>query len=163
MLFVRAAQGELQRVRGKLRQAAQLDQELLQQIGERPADIIKIRALSRLASLYYEWNQLDQAEHYAQQALDLAGQTRREVFARSAYLTLARIYWARGEADKAVQMIERAKELAHRMGGEHPMLEVSTSQVRLWLAQDAHSSGSRFAGSQTSLTAAINWADSAAP
>jgi ATP/maltotriose-dependent transcriptional regulator MalT len=156
MLFVRAAQGEIQRVRGQLRQAARLDQELLQQIGARPADIIKIRAMGRLASLYYEWNQLDQAQQYAHQALELAGQTRREVFARFAYLTLARIYWALGEADQAFEAIEQAKEVAQRMGGEHPMLEVSAHQVWLWLA-DASRTSSSVAGQ--SITAAIDWAD----
>jgi LuxR family maltose regulon positive regulatory protein len=154
MLFVRAAQGELQRARGKLRQAAQLDQDLLQKIGDRPADIIKIRAQSRLASFYYEWNQLDQAERYARQAIDLAEQTRRDVFARPAYVALARICWARGEADQAVQMIERAKALAQRMGGEYPILEVNANQVWLWLAQAADSPG---AG--RSLAAAIEWAE----
>jgi LuxR family maltose regulon positive regulatory protein len=158
MLFVRAAQGELKRVRGKLRQAAHLDQDLLQKIGERPADIIKIRAQSRLAGLYYEWNQLDQAEHYVRQALELAGQTQREVFARSAYVTLTWIYWALGEAAKAVQIIERAKELADRIGGEYPRLEVNASQVRLWLAQAAHSTFSPAGGAGPGLTAASDWA-----
>jgi LuxR family transcriptional regulator, maltose regulon positive regulatory protein len=161
MLFVRAAQGELQRARGKLRQAAQLDQDLLQKIGARPADIIKIRAQSRLASLYYEWNDLDQAARYAQLALDLAEQTRRDVFARSAYVMLARIAWARGAADQAVQAIERAKELAQRMGGEHPMTEVSANQIWLWLAQAAHSSPFDPAQGNSagqSRAAAIEWA-----
>src|SRR5262249_38366340 len=89
LLFVRAAQGELQRARGQLRRAAQLDHDLMRLIGERPVDVLKIRALGRLASLYYEWNQLDQSEHYVRQALELAGQTRRDVFARSVYLTQA--------------------------------------------------------------------------
>jgi len=155
MLFARAAQGELQQARGKLRQAAQLDQELLQQIGDRPADIIKIRALGRLASLYYEWDQLDKAEQYAQQALELAGQTRREMFARSAYLVLARIYWTHGEEDQAFEVIEQAKELAQRMGGQHPMVEVSASQVWLWLAQSARSP-SEVVGQ--SLVAINDWA-----
>src|SRR5262249_9404713 len=143
LLFARAAQGELQRARGKLRQAAQLDQELLQQIGERPADIIKFRALGRLASASYEWNRLGQAKQYAQQALELAGQTRREMFARLAHLTLVRIHWALGEVDQAFEMIERIKALAQRLGGEHPMIEASASQARLWLAQDAQLTGSR--------------------
>lgn len=156
MLFVRAAQGELQRTRGKLRQAAQLDQQLLQLIGERPADVIKIKALSRLASLHYEWNQLDQAKEYAQQALELAGQTRREVFARSVYLTLARIYGALGETDKAFEVIEQAKALAQRMGGKHPTLEVTASQVCLWLA---HSVSSPAEDAGQGLTAATSWAE----
>jgi LuxR family maltose regulon positive regulatory protein len=112
-----------------------------------------------LARLYYEWNQLDQAEQYVRQALELAGQTRREVFARAAYLTLARIYQALGEADKAVQTIEQAKELAQRMGGKHPMAEVSASQARLWLTQDTHASGAPVGGVGQSLTAAIDWAE----
>jgi LuxR family transcriptional regulator, maltose regulon positive regulatory protein len=120
--------------------AAQLDQELLQQIGQRPADIIKIRALGRLASLYYEWNQLDQAAQYAHQALELAGQTRREVFARPAYLALARIYWARGEEEQTLEALEQAKEMAQRMGGQRPMLEVGACQVWLWLAQPTRQS-----------------------
>ncbi|GAB4413159.1 MAG: LuxR C-terminal-related transcriptional regulator [Anaerolineae bacterium] len=154
LLFVRAAQGELQRARGKLRQAAQLDQQLLQLIGERPADVIKIKALSRLASLHYEWNQLDQAKEYAQQALDLAGQTRREVFARSVYLTLARIYGALGETGKAFEVIEQAKALAQRMGGNYPTVEVNASQVRLWLAQETITGVTG-----QSLTAAADWAE----
>jgi LuxR family maltose regulon positive regulatory protein len=154
LLFVRAAQGELQRARGKLRQAAQLDQQLLQLIGERPADVIKIKALSRLANLHYEWNQLDQAKEYAQQSLDLAGQTRREVFARSVYLTLARIYGALGETNRAFEVIEQAKALAQRMGGKHPTLEVTASQVRLWLAQEAATGVTG-----QSLTAAVDWAE----
>ncbi|MCQ3972473.1 MAG: LuxR family transcriptional regulator [Anaerolineae bacterium] len=156
LLFVRAAQGELQRTRGKLRQAAQLDQQLLQLIGEHPADVIKIKALSRLASLHYEWNQLDQAKEYAQQALDLAGQTRREVFARSVYLTLARIYGALGETGKAFEVIEQAKALAQRMGGNYPTVEVNASQVRLWLA---HSASSPAEDAGQGLTAATSWAE----
>ncbi|MCB9078737.1 MAG: helix-turn-helix transcriptional regulator [Anaerolineaceae bacterium] len=159
LLFARAAQGELQRARGQLRRAAQLDQELLRLIGERPADVIKIRALARLASLHYEWHQLDQAQQYAHQALELAGQTGREIFARLAYLTLARIDGALGEAEKAVTMIEQAKVLAQRMGGEQPQREVNAAQVRLWLAQAAASSDASAEVAGQSLTAAIDWAD----
>jgi len=155
LLFVRAAQGELQRARGKLRQAAQLDQQLLQLIGERPADVIKIKAMGRLAHLHYEWNQLDQAQQYAQQALELAGQTRREVFARSVYLTLARIYRALGETDKAFEVIEQAKALAQRMGGKYPTVEINASQVRLWLAEETATGVTG-----QSLTAAADWAES---
>jgi LuxR family maltose regulon positive regulatory protein len=167
LLFVSAGQGGVWRVRGKLRQAALLEQDLLRQIGERPVDIVKIRALGHLASLYYEWNQLEQAEQYAEQARELAVQTRREMFARSAYLTLAQIYSARGEADRATQTIEQAKEFARRMGGEQPTIEVAASQVRLWLAQDAQATGSaqsastdpRTASARQSLASAINWAE----
>jgi len=162
LLIIIAGQAELQRVRGKLRQAAQLEQELLQQIGERPVDIHKIRALGRLASLYYQWNQLDHAEQYAQQALELAGQTQREIFARSAYLMLARIYQVRGEEATAFEVIERAKELAQRMGGEHPLVEVSASQVRLWLAQNSHSTGPGQAHSTHSLSGVVGQSLSAA-
>jgi LuxR family transcriptional regulator, maltose regulon positive regulatory protein len=135
MLFVRAAHGEVQRARGKLRQAAQLDHELLRLIGERPADIIKIRALGRLAGLYYEWNQLEQAERYARQSLELAAQTGREVFACAAYLALTRIHWARG--DLALPALERADAVAQRLGGERSAIEVAACQVSLWLAQAA--------------------------
>jgi LuxR family maltose regulon positive regulatory protein len=167
LLIIRAGQAELQRARGKLRQSAQLELELLQDIGERPVDIHKITALGRLASLYYEWDQLDQAEQYARQALELAGQTQREIFARSAHLTLARISWARGEDGRAFEVIERAKEFAQRLGGEHSMVDVSAGQVRLWLAQNARSSGSGQIQSTSSpagvagqsLSAAIDWAE----
>ncbi|HEX5692903.1 MAG TPA: hypothetical protein VFX76_22985, partial [Roseiflexaceae bacterium] len=138
MLFIRAAKGEIQRVRGNLRQAVQLDQELLQQISRIPADVIKIKVFGRLSSYYYEWNQFDQAEQSARQALELAGQTQREVFARAAYLTFARIAWTRGEAAEASDALERARETARRMGGEYPMAEVEAYEVRLWLAQGAH-------------------------
>ncbi len=134
MLFVRAARGEIQRVRGKLRQASQLDQELLHLIGERPADVIKIRALGRLASLQYEWNQLEPARLYVHQALELATKQGRESFARLAHLTQARIEWALGDAEMAQQLIERAQEFARRMGSDLPRIEVRASQVRLWLA-----------------------------
>ncbi|MCB0210264.1 MAG: hypothetical protein KDJ52_13080, partial [Anaerolineae bacterium] len=159
LLFARAAQGELQRARGQLRRAAQLDQELLRLIGERPADVIKIRALARLASLHYEWHQLDQAQQYTHQALELAGQTQREIFARLAYLTLARIDVALGEANKAITMLEQAKVLAQFMGGEQPQREVNAAQVRLWLAQATSSSDASAEVAGQSLTTAIDWAD----
>jgi LuxR family transcriptional regulator, maltose regulon positive regulatory protein len=167
VLFANAGQGGVWHARGKLRQAALLEQELLRQIGERPVDIVKIRALGHLASLYYEWNQLDQAEQYAEQARELAVQTRREMFARSAYLTLSQIYWARGEADRAAQIVAQAMEFARRMGGERPTIEVAARQVRLWLAQDAQAIGSAqsestdppMAAERQSLAAAIHWAE----
>jgi LuxR family maltose regulon positive regulatory protein len=167
VLFANAGQGGVWRARGKLRQAALLEQELLRQIGERPVDIVKIRALGHLASLYYEWNQLDQAEQYAEQARDLAVQTRREMFARSAYLTLSRIYWARGEADQATQTVAQAMEFARRMGGKQPAIEVTARQVLLWLAQDAQATDSAqsestdlpTAAARQSLASAIHWAE----
>jgi LuxR family maltose regulon positive regulatory protein len=76
------------------------------------------------------------------------------MFARSAYLILLRIYQALGEEDKALQTIERVKALAQHIGGEHPMVEVSASQVRLWLVQAAASTE----GAGQSLTKAIDWA-----
>jgi len=163
MLFVRAAQGELQRAHGKLRQAAQLDQELLQQIGARPADIIKIRAQSRLASLYYEWNQLEEAEHYIGQALELAGPTHRAVFTRPAYLTLARIYQVRGDVAQAGQALAHARALAQAMGGEQPINEVNAVQIRLWQARSTgagqtHLASTPVEDANPGLTAALAWA-----
>jgi LuxR family maltose regulon positive regulatory protein len=134
LLFVRAAQGELQRARGNIRRAVQLDQELLQQIAALPVDILKIRAYTRLASQYYEWNQLERAEQSVQQALEQIGQTGRDVFTRSASITQARIYAALGDANRAFEIVERAIELARHMGGEHPLIEAEAARVRLWLA-----------------------------
>jgi LuxR family maltose regulon positive regulatory protein len=154
LLMVRADRGELQRVQGRLRQAAQLEHQLLQDIRERPFDLVKIKSLGHLADIYYEWNQLNEAAHYARQATELAAQTHRELFALAAYLRLAHIHQAYGEEDKASEIMEWAKELAGRLGGEQPALKVEVSQVNLWLAQHRAASS----GSQRALAAAIDWA-----
>jgi LuxR family maltose regulon positive regulatory protein len=148
LLFIRAAQGELQYAKGRLRQAAQLDRDLMKQIGEIPADVLKIRTFSRLAKIYYEWNQLDEAEQYLQQAFEVVGQSRRDVFTRSACLILAQIYWARDNLEQASEPIERANVLAQRMGGDYPMSEVEAHQVRMWLAQGAQAPALAWAETQ---------------
>jgi LuxR family maltose regulon positive regulatory protein len=153
LLMVRADQGELRRVQGKLRQAAQLEHQLLQDIRERPFELVKIRSLSHMADIYYEWNQLDEAAHYARQAADLAAQTHRELFALAAYLRLAHIHQVHGEEDRASEIMEWATELAQRLGGEGPALKVEVAQVILWLARHRAASS----GSQRALAAAIDW------
>jgi LuxR family maltose regulon positive regulatory protein len=154
LLMVRADLGELQRVQGKLRQAAQLEHQLLGDIRERPFELVKIKSLSQMADLYYEWNQLDEAAGYARRATELAAQTHREIFAFAAYLRLAHIHQAYGEEDRAAEIMEWATELAQRLGGEGPALRVEASQVSLWLARHRGASS----GSQRALAAAIDWA-----
>jgi LuxR family maltose regulon positive regulatory protein len=113
---------------GKLHQAAHLYGEILTQAGEDASD--QAAALTNLALLSYEWNDLETAEQQATQALviskqhveDIGRYLTEESLLVPASLVLARVLFARGQIGQAKRLLdplaavteERAWPLLHR-------------------------------------------------
>jgi LuxR family maltose regulon positive regulatory protein len=113
---------------GKLHQAAHLYRQVLAQAGEDASD--QAAALTNLALLSYEWNDLEAAEQQATQALviskqhveDIGRYLTEESLLIPASLVLARVFCARGRTGRAKRLLdplaaeteERAWPLLHR-------------------------------------------------
>jgi LuxR family maltose regulon positive regulatory protein len=89
-----------------------------------------------LASLEYEWNDLDAAEAYARQAADLGARWGNPDTLANTHLLQSRIRRARGDTDGALESLRQAEELA-RGPGVTPWsaLRIDAFRVRMWLAQ----------------------------
>jgi LuxR family maltose regulon positive regulatory protein len=93
-------------------------------------------AVSALAEVAYEWNDLENALAYAQQSVDLSQRWGNRDSLSSGYLTLAQVLLARGDLVGAGDALQEAV----RMSQEYtltPMfsIQLRTGRARLWLAQ----------------------------
>jgi LuxR family maltose regulon positive regulatory protein len=118
----------------ELHQGARIYHQVLaearkQEVGEPHHD--EGHALLGLASLAYEWNDLESAERDASQALDFGRELGAEDLIVPASLLLARLKQAAGETEQARQLLQA---LAAQIKQPHLLREVQASQAHLALA-----------------------------
>lgn len=96
-------------VRGELRRAARVCHELIQENSLSP--IITLAHLD-LASLYYEWNDLNAASEFVRTARNLAAEYGNPELQVAGELVLARIRSAHGDLPAALESVRAAEHLA---------------------------------------------------
>jgi LuxR family transcriptional regulator, maltose regulon positive regulatory protein len=129
--------GEASARQGELHQAASLYRQVLAEAEEDPLD--RGSALVNLASLSYEWNELETAEQQASQALELGKQHIGEVGKYHAEqllqvpgsLVLARVLHARGENAQAQQLLQELMALTQERRWPHLHREVLACQAQM--------------------------------
>jgi len=93
-------------------------------------------ALSALAELTYEWNDVQNALAYARQSIELSRRWGNADSLGSGYLTLARVLQASGDLEGAREALQAAERASRdfALGAPFPM-QLRSAQARLWLAQ----------------------------
>jgi LuxR family maltose regulon positive regulatory protein len=125
--------GRVLGVRGQLHQAKEYFERAIQQ-----GEGIPINALAYmdLATLYYEWNMLDECDTYIQKAINLCKQSRNFEFLVGSLLIQSRLRIAQGDLAGAEKALDQAWVLVR--GGEIPAStakRMEVAQVRLLLAK----------------------------
>jgi LuxR family maltose regulon positive regulatory protein len=128
----------LQLLRGRLRQAQATAQKAIELVTgpSRHPLAIAAGAISALADLAYEWNDLDSALAYAQQSLDLGRQWGNADTLGDAYLTLSRVLQSQGDLEGACDALQEADRIGQELS-QTPMFstQLRAAWARLWLAQ----------------------------
>ncbi|MFL5655368.1 MAG: LuxR C-terminal-related transcriptional regulator [Ktedonobacteraceae bacterium] len=132
--------GEVCSQQGELHAAAQVYRQVLAEATEDPLDTGN--ALTDLAVLSYEWNELQTAEQEVSQALELGkrhqedlGKYHAEEFLLvPASLVLARVLHARGETAQAQQLLQELVVLTQERKWPYLHREVLAGQARLALS-----------------------------
>lgn len=134
-------------LQGRLHQAAQVYQQMLQHLMENkrtPPPIASI-PYNGLGEVLREWNQLEAAEEHLTQGIEL-GKNWERIVAFDGYVNLARVRHAQGDAASALRAIENAEQFANQMGGtQMDDFAVAAHKARLQVQQG-------------NLDAAIRWA-----
>lgn len=92
-------------LQGKLQQASQLRQQVIERSGSLLVD--SSEAHIRQSAIYLEWNQLEMAESHLEQARTEGKRNEKGQPFAHAYLLLARITMARGEQTEALAMVQQ--------------------------------------------------------
>ncbi len=132
--------GETYSWQGQLHAAARIYRQLFADAREDPLD--KADALIGLATLSYEWNELQAAEQGLLQALELHRQHKDEVgqyhaeqfILVPASLVLARVLHARREVEQAEQLLHRLVVLTHERDWSYLYREALACQAHLSMA-----------------------------
>jgi LuxR family maltose regulon positive regulatory protein len=132
------ALGNVLALQGKLHEAADLYQQVIESAAERRE--FAIEATIRQALLWYEWNAFEVAEaHLARAIAESPTLVASTLVARGAlsmaYVVQARIRQARGEQDAASALFTQAVALAHRQRHARLLAQAQAAQVRWWLSQ----------------------------
>jgi ATP/maltotriose-dependent transcriptional regulator MalT len=145
-IVLRLFLGELCLEQGTLNKAEEFFQTALREAREGSND--QARALTGIARLAYERNQLAQAEVQAQQALSISMAIDDRPLQAQATLTLARIAAASGNLQEAIKMLEA--RLVHLDLAQFPQhyREISLWQMRFALTSGDVTSVQRWLGSQ---------------
>lgn len=100
--------GRVQAARGQLRHAFQAYQPLCERF-----ESIPILALAHMdiATLHYEWNELDACATYLEKSIRIAERTRSAEFQSSAYNQLARLRLAKGQVEETWDTLRYARQL----------------------------------------------------
>ncbi|HEU0002345.1 MAG TPA: LuxR C-terminal-related transcriptional regulator [Ktedonobacteraceae bacterium] len=130
---------ELYMQQGELHQAERFYRQVLADATEDPVDMAT--ALTGLAALSYEWNDLQEAEQQLLLALDLCQRHANDIgryYAEQAILVpaslaLARVLHARGETTKARELLQELIMLTQEHRWPYLYREVLVSQARLAL------------------------------
>ena len=126
--------GNIQAVFGHLHQAAELCRQVIQLGGQSPP---VAPAHIGLATLYYEWNQLDLAFKEAQIGIEQSQHTGNPLILSDGYRILAVIHQSRGESEAALSTLKKADQLvnSHQVS---PLarLRIAACHVQIALVQE---------------------------
>jgi LuxR family maltose regulon positive regulatory protein len=128
--------GQIQQLENQLHPAFETFQRSLRLLGDNYPPPSTGEAYRGLATIYYEWNDLDAAEHYCQTSLQLLRQYDRiidrfiisEVF-------LARLKLAKGDVPGAAAMLAETEQSVHQNNFVQRIPEVAAIQVLVLLRQ----------------------------
>ena len=126
--------GNLQAVFGHLHRAAELCQQVIQLGGQSPP---VAPAHIGLASLFYEWNQLDLASKEVQIGIEQSQITGNPLILSDGYRILAIIHQGRGEPDVALSTLKKADQLVdNHQVSPTARVRIAASHVQVALAQN---------------------------
>ncbi|MFN8595090.1 MAG: LuxR C-terminal-related transcriptional regulator [Anaerolineae bacterium] len=135
-----------QRLLGRLREAAAICRE-----GLRRADELHFEQLPAvsvidvtLATVYYDWNDLDEAERHARHAYELGQRSGYAEALRVGGALIARIYLARGQVAAAAELCSRLAT-GSQSGAAAGLAMLIDTQVRCMLAQGDVASAAQIA------------------
>ena len=128
--------GGIQQQENQLHPAFETLQRCLRLLGDNYPPPSTGEAIRALATIYYEWNNLDAAEHYGQRSLQLLRQYDRIVdkFIISEVF-LARLKLAQGDAAGAAAMLAETEQSVRQNNFVHRIPEVPAAQVLVLLRQ----------------------------
>ena len=149
--------GEVSSRQGELHAAARFYQQEIFEAGEDPLDMAN--ALAGLATLSYEWNELQRAEQEVSQAIDLGkrhvneiGKYHAEQFILvPASLVLARVVYARGEITQARQLLQELITLIEERRWQHLYREAFACQAQMDITAGDLAAARRWMNSCTQL------------
>jgi LuxR family transcriptional regulator, maltose regulon positive regulatory protein len=135
MMLAAEALGKVQELDNQLHQAAECCQRVLELAGEHPLPNVEAAHLS-LASIFYQWNDLDAAERHAQQSRRLARLYDRAIDRSiTSDVFLARVALARGDVDGAAAMLAAAQRTAHDNAFTLRLPDIAAAQVLTLIRQ----------------------------
>ena len=128
--------GGLQQLENQLHPAFETYQRCLRLLGDNYPPPSTGEAYRDLATIYYEWNNLDAAEHYGQRSLQLLRQYDRTIdrFIISEVF-LARLKLAQGDAAGAAAMLAETEQSVRQNNFVQRISEVAAAQVLVLLRQ----------------------------
>jgi ATP/maltotriose-dependent transcriptional regulator MalT len=122
---------------GRLGQAAQLLIEALPMTLRPDGQRLPLSAgiYSRLSSVYYEWNQLEQAQHFAEQCLEISRQWGNLDQQAIANIVLGKVEQAKGNLEKAGKIMSIAYQI-NRDNRLYPWISywIQAALNRFWLS-----------------------------
>lgn len=127
-LQIRNMLAEASFLRGNLSEALQQSNDLLAQATMMTWQ--KGFARVRLASIYYEWNRLDEARYWVDQAISRSHDQQQSAYLPEACLVLAWIEWAERKWPLAFQTLDKAAQAAQRL--KNPSLKAKVEAWRNW-------------------------------
>jgi LuxR family maltose regulon positive regulatory protein len=124
-------------IQGKLHEAWQVAQQAthLGSTPDGPALPNACYAYATLASILYEWNDLDGALEAITQGITQGEQTGNTDFLCSGYPVLMQVNIARGSLLEARRALTRAEEVARKRDIAVKYAQIATARVFLWLAE----------------------------
>jgi LuxR family transcriptional regulator, maltose regulon positive regulatory protein len=139
------ALGKVQELDNQLPQAAESYREVLELAGDQPLPNVEEAHLS-LASISYQWNDLDAAEEHAQQSRQLARLYDRAIDRSIASdVFLARVALARGDVEGAAAMLAQAQRSAHDNAFVLRLPEIAAAQILTLIRQGQVAAAARLA------------------
>jgi len=141
-------QAALQIIQGRLRQAAAIYQQALQDVerAERPSPLAGM-VYTGIGSLYCEWNQFEQAQAYLGRGIEMGRQWSQWESLQSGYFGQARCQAARGDVQAASATLKELEELNKKLDLPWTLSTVKATQALL-------------AARRADLETAAAWADS---
>ncbi len=139
-------QARVHAVRGRLRQAAEIYHQAIQQGGGIP--ILALAHLD-LSALHYEWNDLEQSQGHLEQAFAFSARAQNPEFLAACRMMEVRLALARGDSAR----VRRALEKAHEFIQSGAIPEATASRV--------YSLAALVALEENDLTGALRWWDHA--
>jgi LuxR family maltose regulon positive regulatory protein len=125
--------GRVLAVRGQLHEAEECFRDALQQWKDMPINAL---AQMDMATLYYEWNELDKSDLHLQKAIALAERSSNDEFLTGSWLLCSRVRIAQGNLVGAKEYLEKAWKLVKRGNiSAHMIDRLHVAEVRLALQQ----------------------------